>query len=73
MEGLHLYFHNAHGQSVMERGFNINEHLLVENFSELYTRGQRLFYDCFQSLDVKLHEYTIPKELRLSCKQAHSK
>lgn len=30
-------------------------------------------YDYFESLDVNLHEYTIPKELLLSCKQVHSK
>ena len=30
------------------------------------TRGQRLVYDYFKLLDVKLHEYTIPKELLLT-------
>ena len=55
-------FTMSHGQGAVERGFNINKHLLVENIHETSTRGQRLVYDYFQSLNVKLHEYVIPKE-----------
>ena len=66
-------FTMSHGQGAVERGFNINKQLLVENILKTSTRGQRLVYDYFQSLNVKLHEYVIPKELLLSCKQAHSR
>ena len=71
MEGVHLYFHKAHGQSAAERGFNINKHLQVENFHEV-SISQRLVYDYFQSFNAKLHEYTIPKELLHSCTEVHS-
>ena len=55
----------SHGQSAVERGFNINKHLLVENLREVSTRDQRLVCDYFQPLDVKLHKYTIPKEFQV--------
>ena len=67
MEGVHLYFQKAHGQSAAERGFNINKHLWVENFHEV-SISQRLVYDYFQSFNAKLHEYTILH----SCKQVLS-
>ena len=66
-------FTMSHGQSAVERGFNINKHLLVENLNETSMKGQRLIYDYFTSLNVKLHEYIIPKELLFSCKQAHAR
>ena len=59
-------FTMSHGQGAVKRGFNINKYLLVENIRETSTRGQRLVYDYFQSFNVKLHEYAIPKELLLS-------
>ena len=46
---------------------------MIENLREVSTIGQRLVSDYFQSLHVKLHEYTIPKESLLSCKQVHFK
>ena len=63
----------SHGQSSIERGFNINKHLLVENLKETSLKGQGLAYDYFTSLNTKLHDYIIPKELLLSCKHAHSR
>ena len=63
----------SRGQSSIERCFNINKHLLVENLKETSLKGQRLAYDYFTSLNTKLHDYIIPKELLLSCKHAHSR
>ena len=62
----------AHGQSQTERGFNIKA-MLVENLEETSIKGQRLIYDYMASKNVTIHEFSIPKEVKLSCKSAYSK
>ena len=44
----------AHGQSQTERGFNINNAMLVENLEETSIKGQRLLYDYMASKNVTI-------------------
>ena len=62
----------SHGQATIERGFNVNKEVLVENLAKESIRSQRLVYDHLKSVD-KLHEVPIPRELVISCKNARQK
>ena len=59
-----------HGQTSIERGFSVNEDLLVENLNQQTRIGQRKVYDYFSSLVIDIHEYEIPPGLTKSCKSA---
>ena len=63
----------SHRQGAIERGFNFNKHLFVENLREISTKGQKLVNDYFQWLKVNLHEYAVPKDFVLSWKLARCK
>lgn len=68
-----IVFICSHGQSSIERGFSVNKELLVENLSQQTLIGQRIVYDYFTSLNVKIHEYKITGDLSKSCKLANSR
>ena len=63
----------SHGQASIERGFNINKEVLVENLQQESLVSQRIVYDQLRSYDVKIHEIPITRQMILSCKAAHSK
>ena len=62
-----------HGQASIERGFNVNKEFLIENLQELSLKSMRLVYDQVKSMDQKIHEVSIPRELVISCKEAYKK
>ena len=59
---MYIAFVLAHGQSQIERGFNVNKAMLVDNLEEISIKGQRLLYDYMASKNVTIHEFIIPKE-----------
>ena len=58
----------SHGQASIERGFNINKDILIENLSQESLIGQRIMYD-----HIKLHNFPITMEMILSCKTVYQK
>ena len=68
-----IIFTLSHGQSDVERGFGVNSDLEVENLKEDSLVAQCLIYDFITSLNIKLAEYNIPKELQKSCKLVSSR
>lgn len=63
----------SHGQASVERGFNINKELLVENQKEASLIAQRVVYDAIRSSDVPLKDIEIPKSLILSARNSHQR
>ena len=63
----------SHGQAQIERGFNINSDLLVENMLPPSIIAQRRVYDYLNSLGVSPHDYQIKNDLRIQCMNVHSK
>ena len=61
----------SHGQSQVERGFNVNKEILVENLQEESLKGQRIINDHIQSENIKLQDFKLTNELFSSCKAAH--
>ena len=59
-------------ESAVERGFSVSEDLLVVNLHQQSLVAQRIVYNYFTSLNVKLHEYQIPADLGKSCKLVYS-
>ena len=68
-----IIFVLSHGQADVERGFNINGELLVENMKELSLISQRIVCDHFSACKNDLHNYQVDKKLLRSCKGAHMK
>ena len=68
-----IIFVLSHGQADVERGFNINGELLVENMKELSLISQRIVCDHFSACKNDLHNYQVDKKLLLSCKGARMK
>ena len=60
----------SHGQASIERGFNINKEVLVENLRDETMVSQRLVYDQVKATGEKMHNIKIPRELVMSCKLA---
>ena len=58
----------SRSQSAVERGFNINENMLVENLDYQSLIGQRMVYDHMFSQKIKLENYEplIDRELQQS-------
>ena len=59
----------SHGQAPIERGFNVNKEVSVVNLAKESIVCQRLVYDHVKDIG-NLHEYSVPKELTVSCKGA---
>ena len=66
-----IIFTLSYGQSQVERGFNVNKEILVENLQEESLKGQRIIYDHIQSENRKLQDFKLTSELFSSCKSAH--
>ena len=67
------FFTLSHGQSQVERGFNVNKEILVENLQEESLKGQCIIYDHIQSENMKLEDFKLTNELGNSCKAAHQR
>ena len=63
----------SHGQSHVERGFNINDDILVPNLSEDSLISQRLSYDSLKVSGQDAHNLIITDEMRQSCLTAGSR
>lgn len=63
----------SHGQAPIERGFNVNKEVQVENLMKESLISQRIVYDQLRSSESKIHEIPIPRQLILSCKSAHQR
>ena len=63
----------SHGQSHVERGFNINDDILVPNLSEDSLISQRLSYDSLKVSGQDAHNLIITDEMRRSCLTAGSR
>ena len=50
----------SHGQSAVERGFSVNENMLVENLEYQSPIGQRMVYENMFSEKIKLESYEPP-------------
>ena len=57
----------SHGQSQIERGFNINDDILVTNLSEDSLISQRIMYDFLKASDQDPHNMIISDDLRRIC------
>jgi len=62
-----VVFTFSHGQSQIERGFNINDDILVTNLSEDSLISQRIMYDFLKVSGQEPHNMNISDDLRRSC------
>ena len=63
----------SHGQATVERGFNINKELLVENQKETSLIALRRVYDSVSRFNVPLSEFEITKGLIIAARSSHSR
>lgn len=63
----------SHGQASVERGFNINKEMLVENQIERSLIAQRVVHDALESSGVSWHEFPICKALVSSFRRSHQR
>ena len=63
----------SHGQTQIERGFNVNAGLLVENLTSSLIVAQRRVYDHLSFNKRSPHGFEIKDELYVSCPNAPSK
>ena len=63
----------SHGQADIERGFNINKEVLVENLAKESMVAQRLVYDQLRATGDKIYTIKISRKLVISCKAAHNR
>ena len=63
----------SHSQSVIERGFSINKHLLVENLQEKSLISQQIVHGHINSIKIKVQEYNVSINFLKSCRLANSR
>ena len=63
----------SHGQSHVERGFNINKNTLKDNMQSTSLIGRRIVYDTIKASGKGPWDFPLTNALILSCKQAHSR
>ena len=68
-----IIFTLSHGQSQVERGFNVNKEILVENLQEEPFQGHRIIYNQIQPENIKFQDFKLTNELVNSCKAAHQR
>ena len=68
-----FFFTLRHGQAQIERGFNINADLFVENLKSPSIVIQRTVYDHLSVTKSSPHGFEINNELRVRCLNAYSK
>ena len=62
----------AHGKTQVERGFNVNSDILVENLSTLSITSQRAIYDFMNTANCDPQDFIMDDELRRSYLNARS-
>ena len=62
-----------HGRASVERGFNINKEMLVENMKELSLVILRMVYDEMKASGYKSYNFPISNGIVVASKQASSK
>ena len=60
----------THGQSSVERGFNVNKKTAVENLEELGLTSLRMIYDAIMYHGGKVKDFPIPNSLLIACQSA---
>ena len=68
-----MFLSLPHGQSQVERGFNINKNTLQGNLQKKSLVGRRIIYDTLIGSGKSDLDFVITNELILSCKFAYSK
>ena len=68
-----IIFVLSHGQSQVERGFNINKDALAINMERDSLKARRMVYDEMKSTQVKVPDFVIEPGLIQSCKSSHSR
>ena len=63
----------SHGQASVERGFSVNENLMVENLKESYLVAQRIIYDYMKSKELNPETIDITKHLVVGVRSAKQK
>ena len=64
-------FSLCHGQSSVERGFNVNKQTMVENLEELGLTSLRMVYDEIMYHGGNIKDFPIPSSLLLDCQSPH--
>ena len=62
-----------HGQSNVDRGFNINDGIVVDNLEKASLIAQRLIYDHMHAKEVGTHDIVLTDKLRRSSLASSSK
>ena len=63
----------SHGQSAIERGFNIDKQLFIENLQEKSLISQQIVHNNINSNKIKVQEYDISSDFLKSCRLANSR
>ena len=63
----------SHGQASVERGFSVNENLVVENLKESSPIAQRIIYDNMKSKELNPETTDITKHLVVGVRSAKQK
>jgi hypothetical protein len=58
----------SHGQATVERGFSVNDDMLLPNIKKESLIGQRIVFDTMKSLNMKLHEFKITENILKYCR-----
>ena len=62
-----------HGQAHTERELYVNKDMFFENLEETSLIGHRVVYDYINCTGIKMQDFTVANDLKLSCKGAHVK
>ena len=66
-------FSLCHGQSLVERGFNVNQQTMVENLEELGLTSLRMIYDEIMYHGGEIKDFPIRTSLLIACESEHQK
>ena len=62
-----------HGQRNIERGFNINKEILIDNLQEMALLSQHMVYDHMHASGKEPHDFDIERGRLLSCRGSHAR
>ena len=63
----------SHGQSQVERGFSINNEIVIENLYSSSFSAQHILYDYLKVSKKNTHDIEITNRMLTNCKSAHSR
>ena len=63
----------SHGQSQVERGFSINQEILIENLHSSSLSAQWIVYDYQKASKKNIHDVEITNKMLTNCKSVHSR